>query len=82
MTPSRFTALYRPLAKELMGRAVKLTTNRAAADDLVQDTLLKAWARLERKTHADGARPRTEVLWINSAAAAALGQHLSFGEVA
>jgi DNA adenine methylase len=30
------------------------------------------WRRVETKTHADGARPRIEVLWINPAAADAL----------
>ncbi len=35
------------------------------------DAVLHDWQRLEMATHADGARPRTEVLWINPAAAAA-----------
>lgn len=29
------------------------------------DTALRAWVRIERPALADGARPRTEVLWIN-----------------
>lgn len=33
---------------------------------------LGGWARIERRAHADGARPRTEVLWINPAAHAAM----------
>ena len=37
------------------------------------DEMLSGWRRLELDTHADGARPRTEVLWINPAAAAAHG---------
>lgn len=36
------------------------------------DAALSDWVRVETKTLADGARPRTEVLWINPAAAAAL----------
>lgn len=33
---------------------------------------LSAWRRVEIAAHADGARPRTEVLWINPQASAAL----------
>lgn len=36
------------------------------------DSRLKDWARVELPAYADGARPRTEVLWLNPAAAAAL----------
>lgn len=32
------------------------------------DAALKGWHRIERKTFADGARERTEVLWVNEAA--------------
>jgi DNA adenine methylase len=35
------------------------------------EQMLKGWNRLERATLADGARPRTEVLWQNPAAVAA-----------
>lgn len=31
------------------------------------DTALSGWVRIERQAMADGARPRTEVLWINPA---------------
>jgi DNA adenine methylase len=31
------------------------------------DDRLKDWRRIETATYADGARPRTEVLWLNSA---------------
>ncbi len=37
------------------------------------DNALPDWRRIERKAHADGARERTEVLWINPAAAEAVG---------
>lgn len=33
------------------------------------DAALASWTRIERAAHADGARDRTEVLWINAAAA-------------
>lgn len=36
------------------------------------DDALTGWARFERKALADGARPRTEVVWINAACADAL----------
>lgn len=37
------------------------------------ETRLRGWTRVERDTLADGARPRTEVLWLNPAAQAARG---------
>jgi DNA adenine methylase len=37
------------------------------------DDALPGWQRVERDALADGARPRTEVLWINPACASALG---------
>ncbi|WP_341872531.1 DNA adenine methylase [Allomesorhizobium alhagi] len=36
------------------------------------DGALPGWTRFEREALADGARPRTEVLWLNPACAAAL----------
>lgn len=39
------------------------------------DAALQGWRRVERAALADGARERTEVLWINPAAAAALDRH-------
>lgn len=40
------------------------------------DDRLVDWRRVETAAYADGARPRTEVLWINPAAAAAIdGDH-------
>lgn len=41
------------------------------------DETLSDWLRVERPAFADGARERTEVLWINPAAAAALDRHLA-----
>jgi len=38
------------------------------------DDALEGWERIERKALADGARARTEVLWINPAAWAALNK--------
>lgn len=40
--------------------------------DQLYDEALPGWRRIERAALADGARPRTEVLWINPACAAAL----------
>lgn len=37
------------------------------------DDALASWTRVERQAMADGARPRTEILWINPKAAEALG---------
>lgn len=39
---------------------------------VMYDDALPGWLRIERKALADGARERTEVLWINPACAAAL----------
>lgn len=48
------------------------------------DDALPGWRRETFETHADGARPRTEVLWINPACAAALDRQRAqpslFGE--
>lgn len=38
----------------------------------IYDGMLAHWLRVERAALADGARPRTEVLWINPAAARAM----------
>jgi DNA adenine methylase len=50
----------------------------------IYDEALGDWARVERDAFADGARPRTEVLWINPACRAALddGGMPLFSEVA
>lgn len=45
----------------------------ALYDDMYSD-----WRRVECNTHADGARDRVEVLWLNPACAAAQSQHLMF----
>lgn len=45
----------------------------AYADPLYDDTLpARGWLRLDRKSLADGARVRTEILWLNPAAQDAL----------
>lgn len=44
------------------------------------DTKLSHWRRIERAAHADGARARTEVLWLNPACMAALGDGPLFAE--
>ncbi len=40
--------------------------------DLYDEELYHNWYRTERETHADGARVRTEVLWLNEAAVQAM----------
>jgi DNA adenine methylase len=44
--------------------------------DALYDERLTGWRRLEKPTYADGARPRTEILWINPAAAQACAADL------
>lgn len=50
------------------------------------DDALKGWRRVEMSTFADGAKPRTEVLWMNPSATTELdiiaGQSSLFGEAA
>jgi DNA adenine methylase len=41
--------------------------------DLYDRELYPDWQRHERATHADGAKDRTEVVWLNPACASALG---------
>lgn len=43
------------------------------------DRLYSKWQRVERPALADGAAPRTEVLWLNKAAGAAIGRNTLFG---
>lgn len=43
------------------------------------DAALSDWTRIERPAMADGARPRTEVLWLNRAAARAVEAPTMFG---
>jgi DNA adenine methylase len=46
--------------------------------DLYDKELYPDWLRIEREALADGARKRTEVLWLNSAAANAQPQARMF----
>ena len=48
----------------------------------IYDDALSDWHRVERNALADGARPRTEVLWINPAAAEARGNGPLFEGIA
>jgi DNA adenine methylase len=66
------------------GHAALLKTLRSLAGMVVlsgyrselYDEALSDWRRVEREAMADGARPRTEVLWLNPACVAALdAQH-------
>ena len=50
------------------------------ACELYDRELYADWRRIEKTAHADGARARTEVLWLNPACAAALdASHSLFG---
>lgn len=50
------------------------------ACDLYDRELYPDWRRLELQTIADGAKPRTEVLWLNPAATAAGGEQRQAAE--
>lgn len=68
---------HRRLAEVL--RAVRgMVVLSGYACDLYDTELYPDWARFERATHADGARDRVEVLWLNPAAHRALGQSSLF----
>jgi DNA adenine methylase len=43
------------------------------------DDALPGWRRIEKETHADGARPRTEVLWLNPSCSSALDKDRGAG---
>ncbi len=61
---------HRELAKELHGmKGMVIVSGYHSA---LYDDLFGKWYREERKALADGARPRTEVLWFNDAAHAAV----------
>jgi DNA adenine methylase len=50
--------------------------------DLYDSELYSDWTRHERQAHADGARKRTEVLWLNPACSEALNNRGLFGGAA
>jgi hypothetical protein len=57
------------------GAGVLLHKPRSHAEiynDLMTTSSLRDWHRIAFRAMADGARPRTEVLWLNPACAAAL----------
>lgn len=68
LDPDDHSALLEGL-KRLSGMVVLSGYPSALYDDA-----LTGWRRIERKALADGARERTEVLWINPAACEALGK--------
>jgi len=47
----------------------------------IYESALGEWRRVETQAHADGARPRTEILWINPQACAALEETRSQAEL-
>lgn len=52
------------------------------ACDLYDVELFADWTRLERDHHADGARDRTEVVWLNHACASVQSQAQLFDRLA
>jgi DNA adenine methylase len=67
MTDEQHRTLAQAL-RELLGMVVVS----GYACPLYDDELYAGWTRIERPALADGARPRTEVLWLNEACAEAL----------
>lgn len=61
---------HRALAKTLHSVAGMVVLSGYACP-LYDDELYSDWTRVERAAHADGASPRTEVLWLNPACQAA-----------
>jgi DNA adenine methylase len=41
----------------------------SAYEHEVYDNMLSGWLKVSKKTYADGASPRSEVLWLNPKAA-------------
>lgn len=63
------------VVRELVGMVVLSGYSHPLYEDALAD-----WLRVEFEAYADGARPRTEVLWINPACAAALDrEHAGIG---
>jgi len=62
VTPEDFEAEFLPNLPALMAVATRLTGSRSAAEDLVQDTLLKAFR--SRKQYRAGTNPRAWLLAI------------------
>ena len=62
---------HRALAATLRGLRGMVVLSGYACD-LYERALYPDWRRVEKKTHADGARDRAEVLWLNPACADAL----------
>ncbi len=60
------------LAETLQGGVSGMVAISGYACDLYDQQLYPNWERFEIAAHADGARARTEVLWLNPAASAAL----------
>jgi len=50
--------------------------------DLYDKDLYPRWKRIARKAFADGARERTEVIWLNEACQNSLTQHDLFRRIA
>lgn len=69
---------HRRLAEVLRGARGMVVVSGYPCDLYDQD-LYVGWARVERETLADGASPRTEVLWMNAACSARQSGVLDFG---
>jgi len=71
---------HRGMASALGGLAGMVIVSGYACP--LYDDLFSGWRRIETPTFADGARPRTEVLWLNRAAVDATVQTCMFGGTA
>lgn len=69
---------HRRMAEVLRGLRSMVVVSGYACD-LYDRDLFPDWMRVTSETFADGARPRTEVLWLNEAAAMAQMQRPLFG---
>ena len=77
---SRSSAMHRKGHTRLMVWIISAASGAALSGyaSPLYELMLAGWGRFEFATHADGARPRIEVLWLNPACMREQGQ-LSLG---
>jgi RNA polymerase sigma-70 factor, ECF subfamily len=67
---ARFRAVYDTNYRRVLGYVLRRTATREDAEDVVAETFLTAWRRLEQLPHGCGARP-----WLYGVARRALANH-------